>query len=195
VIHALDERKRGPQLEHEERALALLGRWAEAFELVVCVENLCSTYPGPAKLSHDPQAVRGLVRRCDSPAVKMVLDIGHANVVADLEQRDLLDFIQPVLDDVALFHVHDNLGARRRGADGLLFDPLRLDLHLPPGVGAVPWRKLTRTLGGHSAPLMLEIHPAWRSSVARLREQTEAALVDDPLPTEPPSRLVPSALT
>jgi sugar phosphate isomerase/epimerase len=187
-------RRTGPESEHEERALKLLGRWAEGFGLVVCVENLCSTYPGPAMIAHDPQAVRGLVRRCESDAIKMVLDLGHANVVADLEGKDLLTFIAPVLDDVALFHVHDNLGARRRGGDGLLFDPLRLDLHLPPGVGAISWRTLAPTLARHSAPLMLEIHPSWRSSPVSLREQAEKALGGAPADAGAPPQSLPSQL-
>jgi sugar phosphate isomerase/epimerase len=185
VLHALDVRETGAASEHEERALKLLGRWADGFDLVVCVENLCSTYPGPVKVSHDPHAVQALVRRCDSPAVRMVLDIGHANVVADREGLDVVELIEPVLEDVALFHVHDNLGARRRGAEGFLFDPLRLDLHLPPGIGSVPWRALAPALARHRAPLMLEIHPDWRSSALLLRQQSEAALVGAPLPANP----------
>jgi sugar phosphate isomerase/epimerase len=194
VLHALDVRKTSADSEHEERALKLLARWAAGFDLVVCVENLCSTYPGPAKVSHDPHAVQSLVRRCDSPAVRMVLDIGHANVVADRDGVDIAELIEPVLEDVALFHVHDNLGTRRRGTEALLFDPIRLDLHLPPGLGSVPWRALAPALGRHPAPLMLEIHPNWRPSALTLQRQSEAALVGAPLPANPPSELPPELL-
>jgi sugar phosphate isomerase/epimerase len=112
----------------------------------------------------------------------MVLDVGHANVVADRDGVDLTVLIESVLDDVALFHVHDNLGWRRHGGEGFLFDPLRIDLHLPPSVGTLPWKSIAKRIVRHDAPLMLEIHPAHRPSAVRLHELTESVLVGAPLP-------------
>jgi sugar phosphate isomerase/epimerase len=194
VLHALDWQKPGPESDAEQSALERLGRWAETLGLVICVENLCNTYPGPPKLSHDPSNVQKLVRSCDSPAVKMLLDIGHANVVADREGVDLLALIEPVLDDVALFHVHDNLGWRRQGGEGFLFDPLRIDLHLPPSVGTLRWEAVSKRLVRHDAPLMLEIHPAHRPGAVRLRDLTESVLIGAPLPSGPPSELSAATL-
>ncbi len=78
--------------------------------------------------------------------------------------------VEPVLDVVRLFHVHDNLGARLRGEGGPTVDPLQLDLHLPPGGGNVPWDQIRAALAGHDAPLMMEIHPAHRSAPSGLWE-------------------------
>jgi sugar phosphate isomerase/epimerase len=194
VLHVLDRRKPGPEADAEVAALELLGRWAEALGLVVCVENLCNTYPGPPRLAHDPFNVQRLVRACNSPAVRMLLDVGHANVFADREGADLLAVVEPTLDDVALFHVHDNLGWRRHAGEGFLFDPLRLDLHLPPSVGTLPWRALASRLVRHSAPLMLEIHPSHRPSPVRLRELTESVLLGAQLPVGPPVELSAASL-
>jgi hypothetical protein len=47
------------------------------------------------------------------------------------------------------------LGGHDLGAPGV--DPLRLDLHLPPGAGCLPWDRLGPLLAGHAAPLMLEV--------------------------------------
>ena len=44
----------------------------------------------------------------------MLLDVGHANVVAGFMGVETATLIEPVLDAVRLFHVHDNLGARLR---------------------------------------------------------------------------------
>jgi sugar phosphate isomerase/epimerase len=110
----------------------------------------------------------------------MLLDIGHAHVVADRESFDLAGFVSPVLDSVALFHVHDNLGARRREGGSPALDPLRLDLHLAPGGGTLPWSSLARVLTRHSAPLVLEIHPSHRPSATALMEATEAVLLAGP---------------
>jgi hypothetical protein len=78
--------------------------------------------------------------------------------------------VEPVLDVVRLFHMHDNLGARLAGEGGPSIDPLQLDLHLPPGSGTIPWVQLWPALGEHDAPLMMEIHPAHRPGPSSLRE-------------------------
>ena len=113
----------------------------------------------------------------------MLLDVGHAHVVADREGFDLTGFVSPVLESVGLFHIHDNLGARRRETGGPALDPLRLDLHLAPGGGTLPWGSLAQALTSHAAPLVLEIHPSHRPSASALREATEAALLGGPAPS------------
>jgi sugar phosphate isomerase/epimerase len=183
VYHALDIRKRGPETEAEERALKLLTRWAETLGVVLCLENLCPVYPTGPRICHDPQEVCALVERLDSEAVRMLLDIGHAHVVADCEGFDLTGFIEPVFGNVGCFHIHDNLGARRRDTGGPALDPLRLDLHLAPGGGSLPWGSLARALTKHSAPLVLEIHPSHRPSATALLEASEAALLCGPAPS------------
>jgi sugar phosphate isomerase/epimerase len=74
-----------------------------------------------------------------------------------------------VLDTVTLFHLHDNLGARWQpsGTESGV-DPLRLDLHLPPGRGTLPWDRLAPALAAHRAPLMLEVHPPHRPRAEEL---------------------------
>jgi sugar phosphate isomerase/epimerase len=88
--------------------------------------------------------------------------------VARLRRTDPLDLIEPALDRAVLFHLHDNLGARRGDPSTPEIDPLRLDLHLPPGRGNVPWDRLAPLFARKgAAPLMLEVHPP-RSSAASI---------------------------
>ncbi|MCW2983375.1 MAG: sugar phosphate isomerase/epimerase, partial [Conexibacter sp.] len=148
------------RLASEERSLQRLAARAEALGLTVAVENLAPLYPSPPappRVCHDPLAVRDLVRRLGSGAVGMLLDVGHAHLTASLRGESPERAVRAVLDDVVLFHVHDNLGARRHdlGAPGV--DPLKLDLHLPPGAGCLPWDRLGPLLADHPAPLMLEV--------------------------------------
>jgi len=180
VYHPLDVRRRGPDTEAEQRSLERLARWAEALGVVLCLENLCPVYPGPPNVGHDPEAVRKLVLACDSPSVRMLFDLGHANVVADREGTGVVQLLQQVKDVVALFHVHDNLGARRRGGGGFAFDPLRLDLHLPPGAGTLDWAKVAPMLVAHDAPLLMEIHPSHRPAAATLRDSLSSVMVGEP---------------
>ncbi len=163
VYHAqmvVDGRAAQDRLLAETRSLAVLAATAERVGVTLALENLAPVYPGPETVSANPLAVRALARRIGSPAVKLCLDIGHANVIAGMRRTSLHRMIAPVLDMVSLFHVHDNLGARWRPADqrpGI--DPLRLDLHLAPGGGSINWVQVGALLAGHPAPMLLEIHP------------------------------------
>ena len=178
VYHALDFPRRGSESAAEERALRRLAVGAEAMRITVCVENLCPLFPGRSSVCHDPLSVRDLLRRVDSHAFGMLLDVGHANVVAGFMGVETSTLVEPILDCVSLFHVHDNFGARlrSRGEESASVDPLQLDLHLPPGAGNVPWEALAPMLLAHDAPLVMEIHPAHRPSSTTLRDLATSLL-------------------
>jgi sugar phosphate isomerase/epimerase len=165
----------------EERALARLARRAERECVVLAVENLAPVYPpalGPGRICHDPLAVRDLVRRIGSPAVGMLLDCGHAHITTRLSgESDVPGVLREVRRDVVLFHLHDNLGARHHdlGAPGV--DPLKLDLHLAPGSGSLPWHAIGEALRAHDAPLMLEVEPSHRPELVALAEVTASLLL------------------
>ena len=185
VYHALDFDRRGTESAEEEQALRRLALTAEVLRIRICLENLCPVYPGRSSVCHDPLSVRDLVRRLDSPAYGMLLDIGHAHVVAGFMGVETATLLEPVLDCVKLFHVHDNFGARLWGEGGSSLDPLQLDLHLPPGAGTFPWTDAARLFAGHDAPLMMEIHPAHRSSPSSLWEAAVTALAQSSAGSRP----------
>lgn len=175
VYHALalpDEPASEGPLRSEVTALTRAVRRAEDLNLRIAVENLCPLYPGPEPLSANPMSLRGLANRLGSDGVALCLDLGHAHVAAELRRTSLERLIEPVLDVVSLFHVHDNFGARRgtgpRPALGV--DPLRLDLHLPPGRGTLPWHDVGPLIATHRAPVILEVHPPFRPRAAELRD-------------------------
>lgn len=160
----------------ETRSLATLSARAERLGVIIALENLAPVYPARDALSFSPMILRTMVKRISSPAVGLCLDVGHANVVAGLRRTDPLDLLEPALDRAVMFHLHDNLDARRDHEDSPELDPLRLDLHLPPGRGTVPWQRLAPLLARKSgAPLILEVHPP-RPSAARLFEAGVAAV-------------------
>ena len=160
----------------ETRSLARHASRAEQLGLTIAIENLAPVFMGPERLGHTPMVLRSLVRRVSSPALGICLDVGHAHVVADLRHSDVLELVRPVLDAVVLFHVHDNLGARRGVTPPPELDPLRLDLHLPPGRGTVPWKRLAPVLSAHGAPLLLEVHPPHRAAPPQLLDCALEAL-------------------
>jgi sugar phosphate isomerase/epimerase len=176
VVHALNigltERERAAA---EERSLERLADRAHSLGVTLALENLAPVYPSSPRICHDPLAVRELVRRLDSPAAGMLFDVGHAHVTGKL------DTLKRCAGDVALFHVHDNLGARLNGLDAPGVDPLRLDLHLSPGAGSLPWHRVAPLLRDHHAPLMLEIEPTCRPGLVTLAETASQVLLGAPV--------------
>jgi sugar phosphate isomerase/epimerase len=167
------------RLAAEERSLRRLAQRAEALGLVLALQNLAPAYPVTGALprvAYDVLALRDLVHRLGSPAAGLMLDVGHAHLVAALRGESAERAVRAVLDDVVLFGVHDNLGARRHdlGAPGV--DPLRLDLHLPPGAGCLPWDRLGPLLAEHPAPLMLEVERSHDATPQALAAGTAALL-------------------
>jgi sugar phosphate isomerase/epimerase len=179
VYHAAnlpDEPASEDALLAETRALAGHASRAERLGVIIALENLAPVYPAPDALSFTPLILRTMAKRISSPAVGLCLDVGHANIVAALRRTDPLELIEPALDRAVLFHLHDNLGARRGDDPSPELDPLRLDLHLPPGRGSVPWERLAPLLARkRGAPLILEVHPP-RRSARHLHEAAVAAV-------------------
>jgi sugar phosphate isomerase/epimerase len=167
--HALvDEPSSQDRLLAETRSLARLAARAETLGVTIAIENLAPVFPGPERLSDTPMTLRGLANRIGSSHLGLCLDVGHAYIVADLKHTTLELLIEPVLDSVVLFHLHDNLGGRWDGASPAGLDPLRLDLHLPPGKGSLPWQRISPLLAAHRAPLVLEVHPPHRPQTEEL---------------------------
>jgi sugar phosphate isomerase/epimerase len=152
----------------EECALRRFAARAEHVGIAIAVENLAPIYPGPPELAHAPLFVRDLVRRVGSPALGMAFDLGHAHITSQLDGVALADVLAAALDDVVLFHVHDNLGLRRGPGTPPGILPLRLDLHMAPGRGTLPWRALAPQLRDHTAPLLMEVAAGQRPEPLRL---------------------------
>jgi sugar phosphate isomerase/epimerase len=171
----------------ETRSLATLASRAERHGVIIALENLAPVYPSPDALSFTPMILRTMAKRISSPAVGLCVDVGHANIVAGLRHTDPLELIEPVLDRTVMFHLHDNLGARH-GHDGSPeIDPLRLDLHLPPGRGSVPWGRLAPLVARkNGAPLVLEVHPPRPSAANLYAAAVDAVAAADQLPVSVP---------
>jgi sugar phosphate isomerase/epimerase len=153
----------------EERRFGRLARRAGELGLRIAIENGGPAYAGGERLvGQDPAALSSLVRAIGSEHLGVCLDLGHAHIAAGLAGRELAEWIEPVLDGVVLFHVHDNFGADPDTPRAGGLEPLRLDLHLPPGAGNVPWGALAPLLNRHRSPVVLEIDAARRPEPATL---------------------------
>lgn len=162
----------------EARSLAGFAPLAERLGLTIALENLGPLYPGPETLSAHPLTMRSLARRIGSPAIALCLDLGHAHLTADLRHTWVDALCEPALEQVSVFHLHDNFGARWQATeDELGVDPVRLDLHLPPGRGTLPWERVRAMIAGHQAPIILEVHPPHRPPADELAAQTAELLL------------------
>jgi sugar phosphate isomerase/epimerase len=182
VYHALglpDEPAAEDALAREAGALARHVGFAEDLGIRISIENLAPVYPGPDPVSASPLSLRGLALRAGSDAVGVCLDLGHAHIVAELRHTSLAGLVEPVADLVRVVHLHDNLGARAFAAPehepGV--DPLRLDLHLPPGRGTLPLAEIAPLLAEIEAPIVLEVHPPNRPTPAELFSTARRSLV------------------
>jgi sugar phosphate isomerase/epimerase len=181
--HALpDHPSAEDRLLAETRSLARLAGRAERLGVTIAIENLAPTYPGPERLSDTPLVLRALAHRVGSPRLGLCIDLGHAHIVAGLKHASLEHLVRPALDTAVLFHLHDNLGARwdRSTPPGL--DPLRLDLHLAPGRGTLPWDDAAPLVFAHDAPLLLEVHPPNRPQPEELFASTRELLAPRSVP-------------
>jgi sugar phosphate isomerase/epimerase len=160
----------------ETRSLARLAMRAERLGITIAIENLAPVFPGTESLSANPMTLRGLVHRIGSDRVGICVDLGHAHIVADFRHTTVERLIEPVLDVVSLFHAHDNFGARWDGSRPAGLDPLRLDLHLPPGRGELPWERVAPHLAEHDAPIVLEIQTPFRTRPEEAFESASRAL-------------------
>lgn len=163
----------------EEAALHDRAGRLESLGVTLAVENLAPVFPGPPRLCHSPAVVRGLVQRLDSPRIRMLLDIGHAHITGSAR-----DALAAAAADICLFHLHDNFGASRQAFSSPALDPLRLDLHLAPGNGRVPWRQLAPLLVDHTAPLVLEVHPPNRPEPLSVAKVTTEILAGRAAPVD-----------
>jgi sugar phosphate isomerase/epimerase len=161
----------------EEAALRARVPRLERLGVTLALENLAPVFPSPPRLGHDTGHLRELAERLGSPRVGLALDLGHAHIVAGLLGAAVWELVEPALDAVTLLHLHDNLGARRDGASPPGLDPLRLDLHLAPGGGKLPWEAVAGAILARPVPAVLEVQPPHRPEPLSLFSVTSELLL------------------
>lgn len=144
---------------------------AERANVVIAIENTnhatpVGFYPGieqavPLNKNiwkfDDTGRILDFVHSFRSPFVRVCYDTGHSHLLG----RMLAD-LDRFLDDIALFHLHDNDGAGN-------------DAHLQPGYGNAPWRDFfekTRAISGEP-PLFIEAAPYF-GDLRRMMEELNA---------------------
>ncbi|RMD57933.1 MAG: sugar phosphate isomerase/epimerase, partial [Nitrospirae bacterium] len=107
-------------------------RRLEPLGIKVAIENV---------FEDEPENLRILVERMNSPFFGLCFDTGHFNVFSKIS---LKDWMESVGSYIFSLHIHDNRGLR--------------DEHLPPGEGDFDFLELFRLLSNKEIPCTLEMH-------------------------------------
>lgn len=149
VVHAgmmplIQSEGREAAYDRQREYLVRAGDHAKALGLYLCVENIFGDYhgkihtPTPARLAKELQLI-------NHSHVAATLDIGHAWIELTFHGLDLVSECGALAPYARHIHIHDGFG--RQDDIWMYTESERLafghgDLHLPVGMGAVPWSTL-----------------------------------------------------
>jgi sugar phosphate isomerase/epimerase len=138
-------------------SLTTICRRAETLGITLCIENMFAGL-GPYAEPDDFDSIFQ-----SFPQLKLVLDIGHANI-GDPGGRRGIDFIKRFADRLEHLHISDNSGY--------------MDEHLPLGQGNISIKSLARALGQvkYDKTITLEIFGENRSALLKSRLMLEKIL-------------------
>jgi len=125
--------------------------------VTICVENTSSEMGQPAQL-------RAFLEETRLPGLRFNFDVGHANLVAGVQEQRVATAFEIMRDHIVSAHIHDNLGDK--------------DAHLLPHDGSIDWPAaltLFGSLPGSEIPLTLEPKEKTGPDAPSLVEQVTAA--------------------
>ncbi len=146
----------------EIKALESLSDFAVEREVQICVENVRGSLE---------ELVR-MVEEVDKENVGITCDFGHAFLFYSAcgKEGDFLESIEKTVSYLKHVHIHDNFGRLTAGfaTDSLTtpyIDKLPFgegDLHMPPGMGKIPYDKIIPLIKGYRGVAMMEIDPRYK---------------------------------
>jgi sugar phosphate isomerase/epimerase len=139
------------QLAVERCALREAGETAGELGITIAVENYYPELPLVRGAVYDysvwPSELAEQIAAVDHPAVGLCLDVGHAALAANVFGFDYFEECNTAAPLVRHVHLHDNLmKTNLLGEPPVSEHPVYGfgDLHLPPGMGAIPLEDLFR---------------------------------------------------
>ncbi|MFQ6066903.1 MAG: sugar phosphate isomerase/epimerase family protein [bacterium] len=146
----------------EIKALGSLSDYAAERGVQICIENVGSSLE---------ELVR-MVEEVDRENVGITYDFGHAFLFYSGcgKEGGFLKSIEKAAPYLKHVHIHDNFG---RLTSGFVLDSLRSpyidrlpfgegDLHMPPGMGKIPYKKIIPLIKDYRGVAMIEIDPRYK---------------------------------
>ncbi len=143
--------------EREIKALRTLSDFADKRGVQICLEN------GASSIKELVTAVKKINRE----NVGITCDFGHAFLYYSCHggEREFLASIKEALPYLKHIHIHDNFGrANMTSQDTPYINRLPFgegDLHMPPGMGKIPYEKIFLLLREYKGIAMAEIDPRY----------------------------------
>ncbi len=169
--------------EREIRALKTLGELADKKGVQICLENGASSI----------EKLVTMVREVNRENVGVTYDFGHAFLYYSCHggEKEFLTSIKEALPYLKHIHIHDNFGrASMTSQDASYISRLPFgegDLHLPPGMGKIPYEKIFPLIREYKGIAMAEIDPRYElfygGIIKRLHKYIEEAHIPFQSPT------------
>jgi len=161
--------------EREIRALRTLSEFADKRGVQICFENGASSI----------EELVTVVRKVNRENVGITYDFGHAFLYYSCYggEREFLTSIKEALPYLKHIHIHDNFGrANMTSQDASYINQLPFgegDLHMPPGMGKIPYEKIFPLIREYKGIAMAEIDPRYElfygGMIKRLHKYIEEA--------------------
>lgn len=160
----------------QREILSEMGDFAADHGITIVVENLFGGGPKgvlPSRLAQEIAAIA-------HPAVRACLDVSHAFLLATARGADLLDEAAALAPLAKQVHVHDSFGRLSSQYAGRRAERLAYgigDLHLPIGLGSIPWETLVEhcRFPGHLVFIHELAPPYWTELASALSKTRELA--------------------
>jgi len=140
--------------EREIDTLKDLAEFAKERGVQICVENNCN--------ESSTEELIQVIKKINRENIGITCDFGHAFVSLHGNEEQFLEFIEKALPFMKHIHIHDNFGTPGLGAEEefhyrFLFPFGIGDLHLPPGMGKIPYDKIAPMMKKYYGVAMMEV--------------------------------------
>jgi sugar phosphate isomerase/epimerase len=140
ILPETDRQDAERRYAQQRDSLTEMGAFAAERGITIAVENLFASGKGtlPSRLASEIAAI-------GHPAVKACLDFSHAYLLANQHGADFLAEAAALAPHAKHLHMHDSFGRPVWSRVGYRAERLAFgagDLHLPLGLGSVPWDAL-----------------------------------------------------
>jgi sugar phosphate isomerase/epimerase len=164
-----------PRFARQREILAEMGDVAAQSGMVIAVENLFGG-PDGAML---PSRLAGELEAVGHPAVRACLDFSHAYLLCTKLDVDFIGEIAVLAPFAKHLHMHDSFGVLIEGAH-FSYRAERVaygvgDLHLPLGMGSIPWEAIFETCRFPEQPIFItELAPPYWIDLPEVIEKMRA---------------------
>jgi sugar phosphate isomerase/epimerase len=168
--------------DREIRALKTLGEFADKRGVEICLENGASSM----------EELVTIVRKVNRENVGITYDFGHAFLYYSCYggEKEFLRSIKEALPYLKHTHIHDNFGrASITSEDALYINRLPFgegDLHMPPGMGRIPYEKIFSLLREYKGIAMAEIDPRYEPFYGEVLKRLHKYIEEAHVPFQSP---------